>query len=183
MGRAPNQIHLGLLHGGRRYHRVSEWPGDCRRLHVRSHPAGAFQPGIRQGLRWFHLYHRLLRWLAHHYLPDGRASAQPWALYLRRHRFLSTGPEQGADLRSLRLADGGVLLPDRADGRCRPTDQIAVWPRLPGCGDDRWRADADLRDLRRNDRHHLGPDHQGCAVARRRHHPRGHGHVAVRFQL
>ena len=38
--------------------------------------------GLHQGRRWLHLYDRLLRRLAHHPVPDGRAPAQPGQVHL-----------------------------------------------------------------------------------------------------
>ncbi|KAF1854083.1 hypothetical protein Lal_00005300 [Lupinus albus] len=124
----------------------------------------------------------LLRRLADHPVPAGRAATQPRPLHLRRHRLIPAGPGQDPHLRRHRLADGGVLLPDRPDGRRRPADQAAVRAGLQRGGDRGRRADGGLRHLRRHDRHHLGADHQGGAPAGRRHPAGLPGAVTLRLQ-
>ena len=179
---SQDQVRGRLLHRRRRHHRLPERPGDCRRLHVGRILPGYFGGGDGQRLRRPDLLDRLPGRLAGHHLPDGRAAAQPGQVHLCRRGGLPLQADSGAHLRGLGHAGRRGLLPDRADGRCRPADQAAVRPGVLDRGGHRRRADDGLRAVRRHDRHHLGADHQGLPAARRRDLHGAVGAVALRLQ-
>ena len=105
----------------------------------------------------------------------------PIILFLIAERLRNLGKYTFADVASLppqaeadphpvglRLAGGGGVLPDRADGRRRQADRAAVRPQLPCRGGPGGHPDGALRAVRRHAGDHLGADHQGRAVALRR---------------
>ena len=173
----------GFLCRGRRSHRPSEWSGDRRRLYVGGLVPRHFGAGVQLRLLRPDLFDRLPRRLADHHVPDGRAAAQPRPLHLRRRRLLSTaGDADPRDGGHRHVGDRG-LLSDRANGRRRTIDRVAVRPALPLRGRLRRRDDDHLRHLRRHDRHHLGANHQGRPAARRRDADVAAGARAIRLRF
>ena len=182
MGRCQDQVRRRFLYGRWRHHRVPEWIGDRRRLHVRRLVPRNL--GCRDGhrLRWPHLFHRISGRLADHHFSDGRTTAQPGQVHLCRRRRLSLSADADPYLCGIRHAGRRRVLPDCPDGGRGRADQIAVRPRILDRGRHRRRSDDGVRPFRRDDRHDVGADHQGLHAAVRRNLHGHHGAGAVRFQ-
>ena len=160
-----------LLHRRSLLHRRPE-----RHRHRRGLPVGRELPGHHRR----HRAHRLRRLPLLRRLPGGlagrtaarrRAAAQHRQVHDGRRARVPDAPAPGAhrgrDLHAGRV----VLLPPGPDGRCRR-------PRQPPAGHHRQRRPVDhdrrrrhpddrLRAGRRDEGHHLGPDHQGRPADRR----------------
>ena len=102
----------------------------------------------------------------------GRADAQRRQVHRRRRALVPPQRAARARRRRVRHARRGLRLPDRADGRRRRADPGAHRHLVHARRDRRRRVHADLRDLRRHARHHVGADHQGGPAddLRRGHH-------------
>ena len=177
-----DQVRGRLLHRRRRHHRLPEWPGDRRRLHVGGVVPRHLGGGDGRRLRRPDLLDRLPGRLAGGHVPARRAPAQPGQVHLRRRGGVPLRADAGARLRGVGHAGRRGVLPDRADGRRGAADQAAVRPGVLDRGRHRRRADDGLRAVRRHDRHHLGADHQGLPAARRRDVHGADGAVELRLQ-
>ena len=170
VGGAPHAHDQPFLRRRAYHQRLPERPRPCRRLHERGQLPRHRGPRVALRLRRPHLFDRLARRLARGPVPDRGAAAQPGQVHLRRRGRLPHAATAGADLRRHRHPGHGDLLPHRADGGSGQPHPADVRPALRGGGGGGRCRDAGVRPVRRDDRHHVGPDREGGAVAERRLH-------------
>ncbi len=169
LGREAHAIDEGVLRRGPERQRLAERPRPGRRLHERRLVPRHHGPGRAQGLRRDDLRDRLAGGMAGPDVPHRRAAAQPRQVHLRRRGRVPPPADAGADRVGGRRHPDRAVLHDRPDGRVGQPDQADVRHLVRGGRRHRRRDHDGLRAVRRDDRDHLGADHQGRAAAVRRH--------------
>ncbi len=169
LGGATDPIDRGLLRRRPVGQPAAERVRPGRRLHERSLVSRHRRAGRAERLRRDDLRHRLDRRLAGADVLHRRAAAESRQVHVRRCRCVPVAAAAGPDRGCVRRHTDAALLHDCADGRRRQSGDADVRHLVRVRGRHRRRGHAALRAVRRDDRDHVGADHQGDPAARRRH--------------